>query len=80
MPVYYAIVLRIVNIYLMKNIFEYLLYCIPVVFIALSRMYMLRHKKLQGTGKIPDIVNAQSRQNFFLALSIITALVIFVFV
>jgi len=64
----------------MKNILQFVLYCIPVAFIVLSRMYMLRHKALKGTGKIPDIVSADNKQKLFLALSVITALMIIVFV
>jgi hypothetical protein len=64
----------------MRTFFELAIYSVPIIFIALSRVYMLRYQRLQGTGKIPDIVNAENKQTFFFVLSILTALVIFIFV
>jgi|GEM_PF-5531682 len=64
----------------MRTFFEVLIYCVPVIFIGLSRMYMLKFRRLQGTGKIPDILSAEQKQTFFFVLSLLTALIIFVFV
>jgi len=61
----------------MEKIFQYLLYCLPLGLIALSRMYMLKQKRLMGTGKIPEILKAEGRKAFFLALSVLTALILF---
>lgn len=57
---------------------EYLIYIIPVVFIVLSRKYKLKFNRLQGTGKIPDIVGARRRENLFFFLAILSALLILV--
>ncbi|PJJ83323.1 hypothetical protein [Mucilaginibacter auburnensis] len=64
----------------MKNILDYLIYCVPVACIALSRMYLLRKRQLEGSGKIPDIITAENRRKLFFALSIISAFVIIVLV
>jgi len=61
----------------MENLI-YLLYVLPVIFILLSYKYMRRFKKLQGSGKIPYILGAKLRQNVFLCLAVISALMIIV--
>jgi hypothetical protein len=61
----------------MENLL-YLLYCLPVIFVLLSYKYMRRFKKLQGSGKIPYILGAKLRQNVFLCLAVISALMIIV--
>ncbi len=61
----------------MKTVLEYLMYCLPLALIALSRMYMLRYRRLLGSGKVPDIVKAKSCQSFYFAMSILTALALF---
>ncbi|WP_184546195.1 hypothetical protein [Mucilaginibacter sp. FT3.2] len=57
---------------------EYLIYIIPVVFIVLSRKYKLKFNRLQGTGKIPDIMGARRRENLFFFLAILSALLILI--
>nr|WP_294793890.1 hypothetical protein [uncultured Mucilaginibacter sp.] len=64
----------------METFLDVIIYSTPIIFIALSRMYMLKYRKLQGTGKIPDIMSAEKKQTFFFVLSLVTALVIFIFV
>jgi hypothetical protein len=57
---------------------KYLFYCLPIVFILLSRWYMIKFKKLRDSGKIPRIVGARQRQKLFLYLAILSVLVILI--
>ena len=58
------------------NNLAYLLYCIPLIFILLSRKYNLQFRKLKNTGKIPRIVGARKKQILFFWLAILSALII----
>jgi hypothetical protein len=62
----------------MITILEYLTYSIPVMFIMLSRKYMLQFNKLQESGRIPEIIGAKQRQVVFLVSAIISAIIILV--
>jgi hypothetical protein len=62
----------------MSSYLEYLIYCIPIPFIILAYRYKLRSKRLQCTGKIPDIVDARQRQTLFSLLAILSALIIII--
>ncbi|MDN3582353.1 hypothetical protein [Mucilaginibacter flavus] len=55
---------------------EYLLYGLPLIFIYLSRVYMRKFKRLNGTGKIPDIIGAKRRQNIYLFLAVVSSALI----
>ena len=61
----------------MKNL-EYLFYCIPVIFIYLSRRYTLKFNRLKNSGKIPDIIGARQRRTLFFYLAIFSVLTIIV--
>ena len=61
----------------MKNL-EYLIYCIPAVFLLLSRKYMVKYRKLRNTGKIPYIINAKQRKTFYFYLAILSMLAILI--
>jgi len=61
----------------MKNL-EYLIYCIPVVFILLSRKYMVKYRKLRNTGKIPYIINAKQRKTLYFYLAILSMLAVLI--
>jgi hypothetical protein len=62
----------------MSTILHILLYCLPVAFIALSGFYTVKQRKLTNSGRIPEIINAHRYQKLFLALSILTAMVLVV--
>ncbi|MBB3057053.1 hypothetical protein [Mucilaginibacter gotjawali] len=61
----------------MKNL-EYLIYCIPVIFILLSRKYLLKYRKLRNTGKIPYIISAKQRKNVYFYLAILSVVAILI--
>jgi len=62
----------------MRTFLAILIYSVPVVFILLSIMNMRKYRSLQGSGRIPDIVGARARQELFFALSILSAVGIFI--
>lgn len=49
--------------------------CIPVGCMILYFKYNLENRKLQGSGRIPDIQASGNRKAFFLAMSILTLLI-----
>jgi hypothetical protein len=57
----------------------YLVYCTPFIFIALSRIYMLKYNRLMGSGKVPNIVSAKQKQNLFLFLAVLSTMIIFIY-
>ena len=60
----------------MNNNLAYLSYGIPLIFIILSIIYMLKCNKLIGSGKIPSIVSAKGKQELFLFLAVLSAMII----
>jgi len=62
----------------MNSYSDYLIYCIPLIFIVLSHMYKLKFNRLKGTGKVTYIIGAKQRQTLFLALAILSALIIII--
>jgi hypothetical protein len=60
----------------MKTLIYLLAGCLPVIFAYLSLAYMRKFKKLNGTGKIPDILGAKRRQNIFLFLAVASSVLI----
>jgi len=62
----------------MNTYFEYLIYCIPVIFIILSLRYNLKFKKLKNSGRIPRIVSARQREIVFLVLAVLSVLIILI--
>jgi hypothetical protein len=64
----------------MKTLTYLLAGCLPIIFVYLSLVYMRKFKKLNGTGKIPDIVVAKRRQNLFLFLAVVSSVLILIVV
>lgn len=62
----------------MESTLNYLAGFVSLTFMGLSAMYKFKLDKLQGTGKIPNIISARQRQIVFLVLAVLSALIIFI--
>jgi hypothetical protein len=58
---------------------EYIFISVVVVLLALSFNFKRKYRRLLNTGRIPDVIAADHRANFFLALAVITIVVFLVF-
>lgn len=63
---------------IMESNLNYLAGFISLTFMGLSAMYKFKLNKLQGTGRIPNIISARQRQILFLMLSVLSALIILI--
>ncbi|WP_157799068.1 hypothetical protein [Mucilaginibacter auburnensis] len=61
----------------MKTIILFTMYCIPVACIIMSYFFSVQNRKLQGSGKIPNIISTENKKQFFLFLSVVFALGLF---
>lgn len=62
----------------MESTLNYLAGFVSLTFMGLSAMYKFKLDKLQGTGKIPNIISARQRQIVFFMLAVLSALIIFI--
>ena len=62
----------------MESTLNYLAGFVSLTFMGLSAMYKFKLDKLQGTGKIPNIISAKQRQIMFFVLAVLSALIIFI--
>ncbi|MET3500366.1 MULTISPECIES: hypothetical protein [Mucilaginibacter] len=62
----------------MESTLNYLAGFVSLTFMGLSAMYKFKLDKLQGTGKIPNIISARQRQIMFFVLAVLSALIIFI--
>ncbi|QTE39329.1 hypothetical protein ACRQ5D_29295 [Mucilaginibacter sp. P25] len=62
----------------MESTLNYLAGFVSLTFMGLSAMYKFKLEKLQGTGKIPNIISARQRQIVFFVLAVLSALIIFI--
>jgi hypothetical protein len=62
----------------MESTLNYLAGFVSLAFMGLSAMYKFKLDKLQGTGKIPNIISARQRQIMFFVLAVLSALIIFI--
>ncbi|MGF7072313.1 hypothetical protein [Mucilaginibacter sp. R-33] len=62
----------------MESTLNYLAGFVSLTFMGLSAMYKFKLDKLQGTGKIPNIISARQRQIVFFVLAVLSALIIFI--
>jgi len=60
----------------MNNKLAYLSYVIPLIFIVLSVIYMLKFNKLMGSGKLTYLISARNKQVLFLFLAILSTVII----
>lgn len=62
----------------MESTLNYLAGFVSLTFVGLSAMYKFKLDKLQGTGKIPNIISTRQRQIVFFILAVLSALIIFI--
>ncbi|WP_121809878.1 hypothetical protein [Mucilaginibacter kameinonensis] len=62
----------------MESNLNYLVGFISIICMGLSTMYKLKLNKLQGTGRIPNIISARHRQIVFFVLAVMSALIILI--
>ena len=60
----------------MNSVLDYAVYFIPPGFVALSQMYKVRIERLKDSGKIPNIIEARQRQITFMAMAVLSLIII----
>jgi hypothetical protein len=54
---------------------EYIFISVVVVLLALSFNFKRKYRRLLNTGRIPEVMAADYRANFFLVMAVITVVV-----